>query len=294
MRFLRSQNWNVLFCSGYLVLGIVATRTATHGTVKVLVLVMALLGMVAWLMNLRRARAMVDMATSRIGCAAQGYVEVQGQATEENFTFSPFSAVPCIWYRYRVYSRDAAGKPWREVSHTVSGATFEITDATGACRVDPEHAEVLGAQVRTSYHLDDKHVEELLFAGRMVYVLGEFFSTSSPIDSCAMREDVSQLLDLWKQDARQLHRRFDLDGDAQISLKEWELARRLATKMVEREHHAIQQQPTVRMLRAPRDGRLFLISTLSPQNMRKRYLVWSGTHLGVSLLLTLALLRLFF
>jgi len=87
-------------------------------------------------------------------------------------------------------------------------------------------------------------------------------------------------------------RRFDLDGNGELDPREWELARRLASKTVEQQHQAILAQPGEHQLRAPRDGRLFLISALSPQKMRRRFVLWSVLHLGVALVATGWLVRL--
>ncbi|MBK7547657.1 MAG: hypothetical protein IPI20_07370 [Rhodoferax sp.] len=130
----------------------------------------------AWVSTHGRARAIAELPTSRIGSAAQGYVELYGRASvdPDNLITSPFSGVSCIWYRCRTYSKDNNDREWREVSCNVSEATFEIRDPTGACRVDPDHAEVMGPEVRTTYSGGYKQVEEMLFGGGLIYVLGEF------------------------------------------------------------------------------------------------------------------------
>lgn len=286
LRAVRGQNLNAFFLACYVGLFMVALQagpSTVAGLCRVAVVLVALL---AWAAALRRARAIANMATSRIGSAAQGYVEVQGRASvsPDNLIVSPLSGVQCIWYRYRVYEKDTAEREWREVDCGVSSATFEITDATGACRVDPDHAEILGAETRTTYRDGTKQVEELLFGGSTVYVLGEFSTIGGAATALNLSEDVGALLATWKADAAGLKRRFDLDGNGQIDSREWELARRLATRTVERNHRDIRQQPGIHMVRAPRDARLFLISALAPQRLRRRYLAWSFFHLGIGLL----------
>ena len=61
--------------------------------------------------------------------------------------------------------------------------------------------------------------------------------------------------------------------------------------MVEQEHRAIRQQPGVHVLRAPQDGRLFLLSPLSPQSLRLRYLLWSALHLSAALVVLVVWVR---
>ncbi|MFZ3127207.1 MAG: hypothetical protein WA136_04240 [Rhodoferax sp.] len=286
LRTVRGQNLNAFFLACYLGL-FMGAQQAGPGTIAGLCRVaVVLVAIAAWAAALRRARAIANMATSRVGSAAQGYVEVQGRASvsPDNLITSPLSGVQCIWYRYRVYEKDAAEREWREVDRGVSSATFEIADATGACRVDPDHAEIMGAETRTTYQDGYKHVEELLFGGRTVYVLGEFSTIGGAATALNLSEDVGALLATWKADAAGLKRRFDLDGNGQIDSREWELARRLAIRTVERNHQDIRQQPGIHMVRAPRDARLFLISALPPQRLRRRYLAWSVFHLGIGLL----------
>lgn len=244
----------------------------------------ALLAGVAWLGSLRRSRAIAELATSRIASAAQGYVEIMGRANSDKsqLIYTPLGGIACLWYRYRLYSRDNAKREWREIDSGTSSATFDIVDASGVCSVDPDHAEVVGAQARTSYPGDNKLVEECLFGGSMIYVLGEFLTLGGSSAALNAREDVSALLARWKQDRTDLHRRFDLDRNGTVDLQEWELARQLATQTVEREHRSIRQQAGVHLLRAPEDGRLFLISALSPQALRKHFLRWSVFHLAMA------------
>lgn len=244
----------------------------------------ALLAGVAWLSSLRRTRAIAELATSRIASAAQGYVEIMGRTSTQTdqLIYTPLGGIACIWYRYRLYSRDNAKREWREIDSGTSSSTFEISDPSGVCSVDPDHAEVVGAQVRTSYPGADKLVEECLFGGSNIYVLGEFSTLGGSGSTLNTREDVSALLTQWKQDRVDLHQRFDLDRNGTVDLQEWELARQLATRTVEREHRSIRQQAGVHLLRAPEDGRLFLISALSPRALRNHFLRWSVFHLAMS------------
>lgn len=244
---------------------------------------MAVLATLAWLGSLRRARAIAELATSRIGSAAQGYVELLGRASsdKDQLIYTPMGGMACIWYRYKLYSKDNTKHEWRQVASGISSSTFDISDASGVCTVDPDHAEVVGAEVRTSYPGNEKLVEECLFGGSTIYVLGDFSTLGGASAALSLREDVSALLSLWKQDRAGLHARFDLDRNGTVDLQEWELARQLATRTVEREHRDMRQQPGVHLLRAPDDGRLFLISALSPKALRKHFLRWSFFHLAM-------------
>ena len=254
----------------------------------------AAVGFFAWAATYRRARAIADIATSRIGTAAQGYVELVGRASasRDNLIQSPLGGVACVWYRFRLYSKDNSKREWRQIDSGVSSATFEIADGSGVCRVDPDDAEVMSPEVRTTYRDDEKQVEELLFGGSLIYVLGEYTTTGGSHAALSVAEDVGALLGEWKRDPVQLNKRFDLDRDGQIDLREWELARRLATRTVEQQHREIRAIGDHHIVRAPRDARIFLISPLSPQKLRQRYLWWSAFHLTVALIGVGLLIRL--
>lgn len=243
------------------------------------------LGFVAWAATYRRARAIADIATSRIGSAAQGYVELVGRAgvAPDELILSPFTATACIWYRYRVYEKTSSQSAWREIDSGVSHASFEISDGNGACRIDPDDAEVIGAETRVTYEDGHKRVEEMLFGGGLVYVLGELSTSGGSHTVLSASEDVGSLLAAWKQNPVRLRQRFDLDRNGEIDLREWELARRLASRTVEREHREIRSAAEDHDVRAPVNGSLFLISALPPHTLRRRYLRWSVFHLGVAL-----------
>ena len=181
-----------------------------------------------------------------------------------------------------MYEQDK-DKDWREIDCNTSSATFDIHDGTGACTIDPDDAEVIGAEVRTQHSGSYKHVEALLHAGRSLYVLGEFNTIGGTNTSLNLHDDVGALLAEWKQNPNELLRRFDLNRDGTIDEQEWELARRLATSTVEQQHRALRLQPGVNVVRAPQDGRVFMISALPPQRLRQRYLLWSLLHLALCL-----------
>ena len=282
---LRQRYRQQLTSAGYLALlaGVLTLRQSSGGLVCLGLI--AAVALVSWVLTYQRARAVADVATSRIGSAAQGYVELMGRASggASELLRSPFSATECVWYRYRVYERDS-DNDWCEVERGSSTATFELSDGSGVCRVDPEHAELLGAHRRETIHDHQKQVEEMLLRGSSIYVLGEFRTLGSTDTALSASADVSALLGDWKKDRAELLRRFDADGNGEIDLQEWEVARRQAIKTVEQHHHEMRQTSELSVVRAPADGRMFLISTLPPHRLRQRYLWWSLFHLGVALL----------
>jgi len=282
LRWLRSQSMNGLLAAVYFGIAGGAFHAGSGPHWPWAAGAISAIGLLAWGAALRRARAISNIATSRIASAAQGYVELQGRTNITDLIYSPLSNSPCIWYRYAIYERDS-DNDWKEVEGGTSSATFDLHDGSGVCTIDPDHAEVMGVPETSRVSGDTKHVEHLLHGGRNLYALGEFVTVGGANSALSLREDVNALLASWKQNPAELQRRFDLNRDGEIDLKEWELARRLAKSTVEKEHRNIRAQPGVHMLRAPQDGRLFLLSPLSPQSLRRRYLLWSVFHLAVCL-----------
>ena len=282
---LRQRYRQALTSASYVVLLFWGLHLGETAGWAVCLTLMVAVAFVAWASTYKRARAVADIATSRIGSAAQGYVELVGRASgaPAELIVTPFTGMACVWYRYRVYSRADGRGEWRQIDSGTSSATFEISDGTGSCRVDPDHAEVLAPDQRVTYRQGDKMIEEMLLSGSMIYVLGELSTLRGPQMASTVRDDVNALLATWKQDPVQLQRRFDLDGNGEIDLHEWEWARRLALRTVERQHREMGDLGEVSLMRAPAGGRLFLISTLSPQKLRRRFLWWSFLHLGVAL-----------
>ena len=236
-----------------------------------------------WIYNYKRARAIADIAPSSIVSAAQGYVELTGRSSvqKENLVVSPLSGAQCVWFSYKVHEK--SGDDWQLVSEGISPYTIQINDGTDTCQVDADGAEVIGATLRTSYDGTYKNEESLLFGGINLYVLGEFSTVGGAGSALNLKDDVSELLTSWKRDKTSLHKRFDLNKDGEIDVREWELARREAVKEVQLQYREIRSSSGVHVMRAPRDKKLYLISTLSPQKLRSRFTLWVYFHLIVLL-----------
>ena len=242
----------------------------------------ALISFYGWTYNYKRATAISDIPPSLIASAAQGYVELGGRtsAAPENLIPSPLSGLSCVWFRCWVYEKNNEDD-WRVVSESSSPYTIQISDGTGTCQIDADDAEIMGASRRVSYQDNYKHVELLLFGGSNLYVLGEYSTIGGPGSALNLKEDVSDLLASWKQDKTTLLKRFDLDKNGEIDMREWELARREAITEVQQQHREVRSNTGVNVIRAPHDGKLFLISTISPQNLRSRFMFWITFHLFI-------------
>ncbi len=273
---------NQLGSLGHVGLLAIGFQLNSSGAWLAILALIALISAMLWAANYRRSRTVADTPTSRIGSAHQGYAELVGKARPfgDAPMLSPHSRTPCVWYRFRVEER--RGNKWHNRGDGCSDASFRLEDGTGSVQVDPERAEVISDHKRRWVERDMRYTEWLLMVDARVYALGEFATIGGGNADLDHRADVGELLDAWKRDRPALAARFDLDRDGHIDLGEWELARRAAQREISRRHAEIRTQPGIHVLRAPRDGRLFVLSNLDPDLLNRRYRRWTRIQLGVA------------
>lgn len=237
--------------------------------------------------SLRHARLVDDTPTARIASAAQGYAELRGrgQPLAGLPLLSPLNGLPVLWWRLLTEKRNEKGK-WQQESLEQSQASFLLDDGSGSCLVDPEGAEMLVQRREVSERDERRYTLWTLLPHDPVYVLGDFRSLG-PLDGAvegAMSESrrLAERLEQWKADRAGLLARFDLDGNREIDLKEWELARQQARQELRQqqaEEAATAAAAELQRIAAPADGRLFLISDLEPESIARRFKLWAGWHL---------------
>jgi hypothetical protein len=237
----------------------------------------------AWFLNLRRFRAIADTPTSKAASAPQGHVELVGRGVHPpgEKLKSYLTGLPCLWYRYKI--EEKSGDNWRLLASGESGDTFGLHDGTGMVLVDPDDAEIHTTNKSTWIQDHYRKTEWTLIEGETIYVLGEHVTLGGASAELNIKQDVSDLLAEWKRDRPALLKRFDLDGDGEIDLNEWELARRAAHREIEKEHREIRLQDGVHLIRKPR-GRLFLIANRTPDQLVSRYRSWAWIHLAFLLI----------
>ena len=272
-----------LVSGGYLLLLFVGAQLESPAGWRATAAAIAALALVAWVLALRRARAVADTPTSNIASAAQGYAELRGRGRPAGAPLvAPLRQLPCLWYRYRVERKQ--GDKWVTEENGESTDSFQLDDGSGRCLVDPEGAEILPRSKETWHQGDRRYTQALLIENEPIYALGNFHTLSGDSLRLDVREDVKHLLAEWKQDMPKLLERYDLDGDGALDLREWELARAQARREVDRNHRELRAAPATHLLGRPADGRLFLISSLPPEQIERHFVIWAVAHLAIFLL----------
>ncbi|OGS95318.1 MAG: hypothetical protein A3G79_01375 [Gallionellales bacterium RIFCSPLOWO2_12_FULL_57_18] len=244
--------------------------------------IMAAISIMAWLSALNRLRAVRDTPTSRIASAAQGYVELTGRGLRfgESPLLSKLTALPCLWYRYKIEHRESKNE-WKTVSSGESDGSFMLRDDTGECIVDLEQAELI-TRHRDQWHQGVyRYTEWKLLEHDSLYVIGQFRTQGSGTLEFNTREELGALLAEWKKDMPALHARFDLDNNGTLDMQEWMLARSAAKREVGKRMSEARAAPDIHIICQPRDGRLFLISNLEQNDLSRRYLFWTWAHLVI-------------
>lgn len=242
-------------------------------------IVLLLSALYGWASALRHARLIADTPTSRIGSAAQGYVELRGRAQPlaSGSLHSLVDGLPLLWYRLQIEERQQNRK-WRTIHTTTSDTSFMLEDDSGHCAVNPDGAEMLVRRRDITVRGDRRYTQWSLLRHDPVYVLGEFSTLGSHHADFDSHAAVGALLTSWKQDPDQLLERFDLDGNGELDLREWELARRAAKREVLQQQEKILAAPEAHLVRKPKQQALYLISDLDPKQIGRRYFALACFH----------------
>lgn len=244
----------------------------------------------ATLFNYWRLLKITEAPTSTIAAAAQGYIELYGTASTSKPFKTPYQGIPCVWYRAWVYANrlnEDGKRETRLLEYTESEQVFELTDVTGNCQVNPNGAEIIYVEKRTSFKNDHRYVEEYLPVGKPLYLLGYLNTQHNFGLEETIKRDTGTLLTTWKTNPVKMLMQFDLNRDGKVDMQEWELARAAAKREVEQQHLMKANHGSFTLAK-PADGKLYLISVLSPQILRNRYQYWSLAHLVLLIVLLMA------
>lgn len=218
----------------------------------------------------RRYRLIVDTATSRLSSTAQGYVELEGQARlPEGEGFRGLQDLPpTVW-----------------LAGFIEDQVFVLEDDDGRCVLYPKSAEIVIQPA-------DNHLYWLqaIYPGQTLYALGELRTHSADNQWQSHRHRISEVLADWKQNPRQLLNNFDANGNGQLDPDEWERVKVSAANVAESMVQEQRSKPVTHVLERPRDGRVFLITNVPPQQLARRYRVASWMQMLLSAGLLFAVL----
>jgi len=235
----------------------------------------------AWSRAHRHYRQIADIPTSKLSAAPQGYVEVtgNGEPHPDYPVASPLTGMHCLWYEFTVWKVE--GRNSRVINSGTSSMPFSLSDGSGHALVVPEAAKVITRHSRSWREGDEKYHERVLLHNETLYVLGDHASALCEAVGNPHEQQRNALLAEWKSDQTALKKRFDTDGDGHINAPEWEHARRVAgTEALLGKAKAPADE---HFIRKPKDGRPFLLSNYSAQQLANRYRRWSWLHLGIFL-----------
>jgi hypothetical protein len=238
----------------------------------------ALISLFAWYSTLSRLRTITSTPTSRIASAAQGYVELIGRGKlGATPLISKLRVLPCLWYRWKVEERNGKNE-WTTRDQGESTDYFELSDGSGECVIDPRGAEILTKHKDSWTEGDYRYTEWKLIQSDYLYAIGEFKTVGGSNTSITHEELVKQVLSEWKMDNDDLLKRFDLDGNGVLDMREWMLARSAAKREAEKRMNEVLAEPDTNFLLKPQDKRLFLISNLDHEDLTRRYKLWTWAH----------------
>lgn len=229
----------------------------------------------------RYAHMISIVPTAKIRSAAQGYVELNGQARlmDGPLIVSPLTGKVCVWYHYKIEEKvkkhNSNNSHWRTVLEKTSEDLFILEDDTGRCVIDPDNANVIARDKETWYKHNvrppRRYTEELITEHESLYAIG-LFKTLGNVESNNFKQHVSHLLRQWKNDPNQLIHEFDTDGDRQLSESEWEQARLKAERHIRREHGQREKLEQLNVLKSsPHKDQAFILSTIPEATLIKRY-----------------------
>ena len=259
--------------------------------------------------QLKRARLIEDMPTSRIRSASQGYSELIGVAElQGNPQLAPLSSTLCLWWRYTIEKYQSTGKSshWVTVEKRASSLPFHLKDTTGICQIDPEGAEIsclhqrkwygstkrpTGAQPKSekaksggflsranismgglTFGRRYRYSEYLIMEGDPLYALGHFESDATGKRTLHPKQLIGDILSEWKQDFPKLLEEFDADGNGELDVDEWKTVRKVAIKEAKKRQTEQASEPVEHLLSQPvHDGLPFIISSTEQDQLSKRF-----------------------
>ena len=239
----------------------------------------------AWHASRRRAHLIADTPTTRIRSAAQGYVEVVGEASlfpgQAPLAFNGLP--PCVWFEVVIADAPTLTTPHGNYWVRTSDEVFMLRDDTGCCVVDPDHAEIHSARQR-QWSLDgSRYRARYLMVGDTVHVMGELRTMRAHDGAGERRAHVAEILRMWKQHPKRMLQRFDRNRDGDIDTDEYQEAVKQAEQEVRRRERELRTHPDVHLMQAPQGDYPFILSDRDPHVLAQRFKTWSLVHTVIAI-----------
>jgi hypothetical protein len=165
----------------------------------------------------RNYRMMADTPVVPVRSLAMGRCEVYGTARGDVQVVSPVSHTHCYWYKVEIEKRtkDSKGREkWSHYATDINGIPFDIEDATGKVRVNPQKAELDLVQQCKVERYGDTYIER---AGAGAAVLHFVTAQRPEVEPAADAAGLSQPLppDQAREEMENLRREMRADRRAQ-------------------------------------------------------------------------------
>ncbi len=279
---LGSSNFNVSpYLLDFFALGIIASTWFTDDSRLRLLGYLVAVALALWAaLNSKRLRQYIlDTPRSKIGSAAQGFVELQGKCefygdrVTQGFMHGP----PCVWHRYSV----GCGKSQTTQSGQ-SDLPFVIRDETGTCVVNPAGAKIISSGKRSWWTGGKYYRTHYIRHGAQIYVIGEMRTNGCTVSSYNERSELASVLKTWKQDQPWLLEQFDTDNNGELDPDEWDNARARAAEIARDKFDVKRVDRVENAIRKPDNGLPMLISDQHPDTLAKKFLLLGYFNLAVA------------
>jgi hypothetical protein len=247
---------------------------------SIIVLLAAALSFWAWVRSRKNYHAIADIPTAQLSSAPQGLVALfgNGDSLPEYPVLSPLTALPCLWFDYKIEEGD--GKSRRVTQQGTSDSPFALKDGALQAMVLPDGARVISKHQQSWQRGDETCTESVLLKDEPIFVLGEFVHDWVESNNNSLDKQSGALLQEWKSDQDALTVRFDSNADGVIDSIEWQAAREQAQQDV-LSGKQMPQNTAKQCIRKPTSGGLFIISNYSAQQLATRFRRWSWLHFVV-------------
>ena len=225
--------------------------------------VLAIMSLFLSILLFRRYRLIKDTSPAQLKSAAQGYVELEGKTSlyDNEVARGHLELPPSVWFR-NFYRTSSSG--------------FLLHDDDGRCTIDPRHAEVI-----TPLKTYNMQYYWAIFPGETIYVLGHLETLKQHRTEFERNNLISHKLADLKQNQTRFLDYFDKNNNGIIDPDEFQTARASAERMVDEELEMSYQAPPTHIISQADDGRPFIISSIHPDKLLKRYKIAYIGHLLV-------------